>query len=232
MNPQLPHPAYRPDIDGLRAVAVSSVVVFHVAPAYVPGGFSGVDVFFVISGYLISTILFGGLDRGTFSMIEFYARRARRIFPALIATLTATFLFGWLVLVDSEFTALGKHIAAGAFFVSNFVLRSEAGYFDTAAEQKPLLHLWSLGIEEQYYIVWPLILLAAFRTRKGITPGLLVALLLSSFALGVARAPGNPVSTFFLPPTRIWELLLGSLLAYLTVFPRTPLDAVGERGGE
>ncbi|MDP9529928.1 acyltransferase family protein [Pseudomonas protegens] len=138
------YPTYRPDIDGLRVVAVLSVVAFHAFPAWMKGGFIGVDVFFVISGFLISTIIFNNLDRGTFSFSEFYARRIKRIFPALLLVLIASFIFGWFALLADEYKQLGKHIAAGAGFVSNFVLWSEAGHFDNSAETKPLLHLWIL----------------------------------------------------------------------------------------
>ncbi|MBR4876967.1 MAG: acyltransferase, partial [Rhodocyclaceae bacterium] len=151
----LSHPKYRPDIDGLRAVAVLAVVAFHAFPRWLPGGFVGVDVFFVISGYLISTILLENLARDTFSFTTFYMRRIRRIFPALAVVLAASFAFGWYSLFADEFASLGKHMAAGAGFVANLVLWFEAGYFDTASELKPLLHLWSLGIEEQFYLVWP-----------------------------------------------------------------------------
>lgn len=157
----LSHPKYRADIDGLRAIAVLSVVIFHAAPNWLRGGFIGVDIFFVISGFLISTIIFSNLESNTFSLQEFYVRRVKRIFPALILMLTTTFAFGWWVLLPDEFAQLGKHITAGVFFVSNLVLWSEAGYFDAAAETKPLLHLWSLGIEEQFYILWPALLLLA-----------------------------------------------------------------------
>jgi hypothetical protein len=126
--------AYRSDIDGLRAIAVLSVVAFHAFPSWVKGGFIGVDVFFVISGYLISTIIFENLDKGTFSFSEFYSRRIRRIFPALLLVLIACFAFGWFALLADEYKQLGKHIAAGAGFISNFILWNEAGYFDNSAE--------------------------------------------------------------------------------------------------
>ena len=156
-------PKYRPDIDGLRAIAVLSVVAFHAFPRWVRGGFVGVDVFFVISGFLISSIILGGLDQGQgrFLFGEFYARRIRRIFPALAVVLVACYVFGWFALLAAEYKQLGHHIAAGAGFVSNLLLWSESGYFDAATDAKPLLHLWSLGIEEQFYIVWPLMLYVA-----------------------------------------------------------------------
>ena len=131
------------------------------------GGFIGVDVFFVISGFLITSIIYESLNRGTFSFAEFYSRRIRRIFPTLSIVLVASYALGWFVLLADEYEQLGKHIAAGAGFVSNYVLWAEAGYFDNSGETKPLLHLWSLGIEEQFYIVWPLILWTAWRGRRG-----------------------------------------------------------------
>ena len=156
---------YRADIDGLRAIAILAVVGFHAFPGYLPGGFTGVDVFFVISGFLISGIIFEELQAGRFSYAGFYGRRVRRIFPALIVVLLACFTAGWFALANDEYKALGKHMAAGAAFVSNLALWSEAGYFDAAAETKPLLHLWSLGIEEQFYVFWPLLAGWAWRRR-------------------------------------------------------------------
>ena len=153
MHSDLSHPKYRPDIDGLRALAIISVVLFHTFPSLVRGGFVGVDIFFVISGFLISTIIFENLEAGTFSFREFYIRRIRRIFPSLIIILTATYIIGWFFLLADEYKQLGKHIAGGATFVSNVVLWKNSGYFDSAAEMKPLLHLWSLSIEEQFYII-------------------------------------------------------------------------------
>jgi len=213
MHNTLSHPKYRPDIDGLRAVAVLSVVAFHAAPSRFAGGFVGVDIFFVISGYLISTIIFENLARGTFSFREFYSRRIKRIFPSLIVVLCAVGAFGWYVLFTDEFAQLGKHISAGAGFVSNLALWSEAGYFDASAERKPLLHLWSLGIEEQFYIAWPLLAWLAWRKQFGLS---LVTsfLLLGSFVLNVSSIQSDPVGTFYSPLTRIWELLAGSLVAW------------------
>ncbi len=209
----LSHPKYRPDIDGLRAVAVLSVVAFHAFPAWMKGGFIGVDVFFVISGFLITTIIFENLDRGTFSFAEFYARRIKRIFPALLLVLVASFAFGWFSLLADEYKQLGKHIAAGAGFVSNLVLWSELGYFDNSAETKPLLHLWSLGIEEQFYIAWPFFLWLAWkRNFSFLTLTILVAFL--SFYLNFNGIKKDAVATFYSPQTRFWELLAGSILAW------------------
>ena len=208
-NPAL---AYRPDIDGLRAIAVLSVVAYHAFPTRIHGGFVGVDVFFVISGYLISGIILRGLENGTFSIADFYARRIRRIFPALIVVLLACLAFGWFALLPDEYERLGWHTAAGAAFVSNFALWRESGYFDTSSELKPLLHLWSLGIEEQFYIVWPLLLTILWRAgaRAYIT---IAALAVLSFAFNVALVGQEPVAAFYSPLTRFWELLLGCLLA-------------------
>jgi len=158
MSNDLQHPKYRPDIDGLRGIAVLSVVASHAFPNKISGGFIGVDIFFVISGFLISTIIFNNLEKGTFSFYEFYARRIKRIYPALFVVLFACLIFGWFALLPEEYKQLGKHTAGGAGFIANFILWSEAGYFDNSAETKPLLHLWSLGIEEQFYIIWPFLL--------------------------------------------------------------------------
>lgn len=211
-TPNLSHPKYRPDIDGLRAVAVLSVVAFHAFPTWMKGGFIGVDVFFVISGFLISTIIFENLDRGTFSFSEFYARRIKRIFPALILVLTACLIFGWFSLLPEELNQLGKHVVAGAGFVSNLVLWSESGYFDNSAETKPLLHLWSLGIEEQFYIFWPFLIWAVWKRQLNIFL-VTFSLLIGSFILNIWLIHTNPIATFYSPLTRFWELLCGSLLA-------------------
>jgi peptidoglycan/LPS O-acetylase OafA/YrhL len=211
--PSFVHPSYRADVDGLRAVAVLSVVTFHAFPRALPGGFTGVDVFFVISGFLISTIIWGSLDKGVFSLAEFYARRVRRIFPALLVVLVACFAFGWVALFADELKEVGKHMAGGAGFVSNLLLLRESGYFDTAAEAKPLLHLWSLGIEEQFYIAWPLILWAAHKLRlHGLA--LLSILIVASFGWSIHETTADAAGAFFLPHARAWELLTGAALAY------------------
>ena len=136
---------YRADIDGLRALAVLAVVGFHAFPDYLPGGFIGVDIFFVLSGYLISSILFSKLGSGHFSILHFYARRIRRIFPALILVMAVVYIFGWFALWAHEYKDLGKHLSAASIFLANLVYWKETGYFDAAAEYKPLIHLWSLG---------------------------------------------------------------------------------------
>ena len=213
---QLTHPKYRGDIDGLRAVAVLSVVAFHAFPDWIQGGFVGVDVFFIISGYLISSIILSNVQRGTFSFSEFYVRRIKRIFPALILVLVTCWILGWFLFLPDEYRRLGKHIAGGAGFLSNFLFWQEAGYFDNAAMTKPLLHLWSLGIEEQYYVVWPLILYAAFKRHFNFLVVISV-ITLASFSFNVYVSHGDHVQGFYSPLTRAWELLIGSLLAYLTL---------------
>jgi peptidoglycan/LPS O-acetylase OafA/YrhL len=210
---ELSRPKYRRDIDGLRAIAVSSVVIFHAFPGWIAGGFIGVDVFFVISGYLISAIILENLDRGTFSAAEFYARRIRRIFPALLIVLVASYAFGWFALMADEYKRLGAHIAAGAGFSSNLLLWSEAGYFDRSSETKPLLHLWSLGIEEQFYAVWPLFLWLAWKSRVSLL-ATMAALAVVSFWLNVKTVGPNAVAAFYAPYTRLWELAAGGLLAW------------------
>lgn len=222
----LSHPKYRPDIDGLRAIAIVSVVVFHAFPGALPGGFIGVDIFFVISGFLISTILFENLGKGTFSFAEFYARRVRRLFPALFVVLTTTYAMGWFSLLADEYRQFGRHVAAGAGFVSNLVLWSESGYFDTTAETKPLLHLWSLGIEEQYYLIWPLLVYGAWKRRLPL-PAVVLAFLLLSFLRNVLTVRHDVVAAFYSPGTRFWELLSGSFLASLhTNTPRVDARTV------
>jgi peptidoglycan/LPS O-acetylase OafA/YrhL len=141
---------YRSDIDGLRAIAVLCVIAYHAFPQQVTGGFIGVDIFFVISGFLISGLIQKGLRDGSFGFLDFYARRIKRIFPALIVVLASCLVAGWVLLLPDEYVPLGKHVAAGAGFISNFLLLDESGYFDTVAEFKPLLHLWSLGVEERF----------------------------------------------------------------------------------
>ena len=214
----LSHPKYRPDIDGLRAIAVLSVVIYHAFPNTLRAGFMGVDIFFVISGYLISSIIFENLDRGSFSFGQFYGRRIKRIFPALTLVLLSCLVFGWFGLLGDEFKQLGKHMAAGAGFVSNFFLWQESGYFNNAAETKPLLHLWSLAIEEQFYIFWPLIVWVTWK-RKTLFLIVFIGLIVASLAYNVHLVRLDPTATFFSPATRIWELLAGVLLAYMRVRP-------------
>jgi peptidoglycan/LPS O-acetylase OafA/YrhL len=202
--------AHRPDIDGLRAFAVVAVVCFHAFG--VRGGFVGVDVFFVISGYLITGILRRDLAQGRFSVPGFYARRVRRIFPALTVVLLATLGAGWCLLWSDELQQLGQHVAAGAGFIANLMYWREAGYFDRVSEAKPLLHLWSLGIEEQFYIVWPLLLWLAAK-RKWSVAWMACGLVCASFAWNVMQVQRDPTAAFYSPWGRAWELLVGAWLA-------------------
>jgi peptidoglycan/LPS O-acetylase OafA/YrhL len=224
-QPSLSHPKYRADIDGLRAIAVLSVLIFHAFPEYLSGGFVGVDVFFVISGYLISTIIFENIDQAHFSFSEFYIRRINRIFPALFIVLGFSYAFGWLNLLADDFAQLGKHIVGGAGFISNLILWNESGYFDKAAELKPLLHLWSLGIEEQFYFVWPLAIWWVSRWSRRVLIFVL-ALAFISFGLNIFSINSNPVAAFYSPFTRFWELLIGALLAYLMLHQQALIEKI------
>jgi peptidoglycan/LPS O-acetylase OafA/YrhL len=205
---------YRADIDGIRAFAVALVVLYHAFPKLVPNGFVGVDVFFVISGFLITSIVFAEISEGNFSLGRFYVRRINRLFPALLTVMIASLAAGWFVLFPDEYKQLGKHIAGGAAFISNFMFWSEAGYFDSAAESKILLHLWSLGVEEQFYLIWPVLMLLAWRGKFNIGTFCLI-FLIASFCLNIRTTESRQVAAFFSPLTRFWELLSGGMLAVL-----------------
>ena len=231
---------YRPDIDGLRAIAVISVVLFHAFPDSVfKSGFVGVDVFFVISGFLISTIIFKGMNErmgGTgggkpFSFIDFYSRRVRRIFPSLIFCLLTFLVLGWFVLLPDEYSLFGKHTLGASAYVSNLLLWSEAGdYFQTASQTKPLLHLWSLGIEEQFYLVWPLVLFIAYKLNFNIFTLALVGAL-ASFGFELHAVKGNPTAAFYSPFLRFWELMAGSLLAWLKLYKGEMFACIANKAG-
>ena len=215
-TPHNPNFAYRRDIDGLRCVAILLVVIFHAFPKFLRGGFIGVDIFFVISGYLITSIILKNQSQNNFSLLDFYGRRIKRIFPALIVVLGFCLVSGWFILLENEYELLGKHVAAGAIYISNFVLQSESGYFDIDSELKPLLHLWSLAIEEQFYLVFPLLLILGNRFQVNALHIILACLSLS-FLLNVALISDKPTEVFFFPFSRAWELLIGSLLAYISL---------------
>jgi peptidoglycan/LPS O-acetylase OafA/YrhL len=220
--------SYRSDIDGLRALAILPVVLFHAFPNLLPGGFIGVDIFFVISGYLITSILLKDIQAGNYSIKTFYARRVRRIFPALSVVLLFCLALGWVVLTAVEYRSLGKHAAGGAGFIANFMFWKEAGYFDAAGDTKPLLHLWSLGIEEQFYIVWPL-LLYFFAKRSWNILSLILVVALLSFGLNVWQVGSNPSAAFYSPLSRSWELALGAFLAYQVLRPAQVFTSIIER---
>jgi len=227
---------YRPDIDGLRGLAVGFVLLFHFFPTLAPGGFVGVDVFFVLSGYLITGIITEEIAAGTFTFGSFYARRVRRLFPALVVVLLVTYAVGWFVLLPEQFEHLGAYIAAAAAFGSNFLSLHEAGYFDSNSHVKPLLHLWSLGIEEQFYALWPLLLFLAARFRLRF---ILFAAVIgcASFAVNIAYLRSDlgtvqhdlgAVAAFYSPLARFWELMVGAALSLITVRgPRDILSATG-----
>ncbi len=230
MASQLNHHSisYRPDIDGLRALAILPVVLFHAFPNLLPGGFIGVDIFFVISGYLITSILLKDIQVDSYSIKTFYARRVRRIFPALSVVLLFCLVLGWIVLTAVEYRALGKHVAGGAGFIANFMFWKEVGYFDAAGDTKPLLHLWSLGIEEQFYIVWPL-LLYLFAKRSWSILWMIAVVALLSFVLNIVRIGADPSGTFYSPFSRSWELALGAFLAYQAIHPIASLATIIQR---
>src|SRR4030081_3288146 len=163
-----PSDKYRPDIDGLRAIAVMLVVNFHAFREAMPGGFIGVDIFFVISGFLITGIIVRELEQQRFSLRAFYVRRIRRIFPALIVVLAATLVLGWVWMLPAPYAQLSSDVFASAAFFANIALLLQSGYFDIESAKKPLLHLWSLGIEEQFYLLWPLLLMLVARSRISI----------------------------------------------------------------
>lgn len=203
---------YRPDIDGLRAIAILSVVLFHAFPQGLRGGFVGVDVFFVISGFLITGIIDREIREQRFTLLRFYARRARRIFPALIVVLVSVMVAGAILLLPGEYRQLGLHVAGGVGFVENIILYRESGYFDTASEVKPLLHLWSLAVEEQFYFLFPLLFLM-LRGAANRRFGLLTMLAIASFLTGLLSLRSDPAGAFFLAHNRVWELLVGALMA-------------------
>ncbi len=204
---------YRPDIDGLRAIAVLAVVFYHYGIGAMHGGFVGVDVFFVISGYLITGIIHKEIEHGKFTFSAFYERRIRRIFPALFVVLTTTLAVGFLLLLPSDLLRLGSAALATLLFGSNVLFWRQSGYFDISSEYNPLLHTWSLAVEEQFYIALPILLIVLQRFAKGwVKPVLIVGTILS-FALCVGVQSLRPAATFFLSPFRAWELLLGGWLA-------------------
>ncbi|MEY8688541.1 MAG: acyltransferase family protein [Leptothrix sp. (in: b-proteobacteria)] len=224
---------HRADIEGLRGVAVLAVLAVHAFPGALTGGYVGVDVFFVLSGYLISSQVDRDLAAGRFSLIDFYSRRIRRLLPALCTVLASCLVIGALATWPSDARQIGKHVGAGALFASNVALWLEAGYFDASSELKPLLHLWSLGIEEQFYLLWPLAAwwLQEQRRRHGDARAMiwLGAALLGSLALNLACIASKPSATFFLLPTRAWELLVGVALAGLERQGNAPLPALRAR---
>ena len=216
--------SYRSEIDGLRAFAVLSVVAFHAFPSWLKGGFIGVDVFFVISGFLITSHIFEKLDKGNFSFTDFFGRRIRRIFPALILVMACSLAFGWFALLADEYQQLGKHVFGGSIFLSNFIYWDEAiSYLTNSNDTKPMLHLWSLAVEEQFYIVWPFILWAVWKGRFNLL-SITVLVAVISFYLNLKFVKSHPIETFFWPIGRFWELLSGSIAAWLILYKAEALS--------
>ncbi|MFJ2288110.1 acyltransferase family protein [Pseudomonas iridis] len=224
---------YRPEIDGLRAISVTAVLLFHLGASLFPGGFVGVDIFFVISGFLITSIIKKEIEAGSFSIMSFYDRRIRRIFPALLAMIGCTIVFGYFALLPGEYQKLGISSAYSVASISNFFFFNNTGYFDAAAKTMPLLHTWSLAVEEQFYLGLPLLLLILFavsRKRASIPIIGTALVMVSSFAWSIYVIQTDPKAAFFLPQYRVWELGIGALLAFLPsnakeFLPRWALEA-------
>jgi len=209
---------YRADINGLRAIAVLSVLADHIGSSVFPGGFLGVDVFFVISGYLISGIILTEVKAGDFSIARFYERRVRRIFPALAAMMLATVVLAYCYFLPFETQLFSKSVLAATFCVSNMFFWGKSGYFEALATEKPLLHTWSLAVEEQFYFLFPLFLLLTYRIFRRKIDLVVVVLFVLSLAVGIAGAYYRPAAAFYLAPARAWELLLGSVIS-LEILP-------------
>ena len=216
---------YRTDIDGLRAIAVLAVLLFHIGVEPFSGGYVGVDIFFVISGYLITSIIVREIKGGNFSIVKFYERRFRRILPALTVVMASSLAFGVLLLHPKHLYDLGWSSIAASLFSSNILFYLESGYFAESAELKPLLHTWSLAVEEQYYIFFPVLLILIAKIDSKKYARWLIPLALVSFTLCIVGMEFNVSGTFYLIPTRTWELLTGSLLA-INIFPGTKCQYV------
>ena len=223
---------YRSEIDGLRAIAVTPVILFHAGFGSFGGGFVGVDIFFVISGFLITSIMLGEMERGTFSIARFYERRARRILPALFVVMACCIPFAWMWMIPDQLRDFGRSVVSVVFFVSNFLFwREEGSYFAAASELKPLLHTWSLAVEEQYYLFAPLTLMALWRFGRRFL--LVTTLVTALVSLGLTEWGWrhDPSANFYLTPFRIWELLAGSICAFLMFGrPATPNNTLSALG--
>jgi len=225
---------YRSDVDGLRALAIVAVVLFHAGFSVVPGGFVGVDVFFVISGFLITGLITDELRQGEFSFWQFYARRVRRIFPALFAMLAAVLLAGYFILTPDEYQTLGASAAYSSAFMANVYFWLHTSYFDQYANTMPLLHLWSIGVEEQFYLIWPLFMVLVWRYVRLSQSAALVALACATILLAILCVVWTGIdskSAFYLPFTRLWEFALGaSLLALPVIHQPRFADALSALG--
>ena len=217
---------YRSEIDGLRAVAVIPVILFHAGFSIFSGGFVGVDVFFVISGYLITTIILTEKERGTFSLVNFYERRARRILPALFLVMLVSLPFAWLWLVPTQLKDFSASLIGVSTFSSNILFWHETGYWETAAELKPLLHTWSLAVEEQYYVIFPLYLMLMWRLRKRWILSSLMVIAAISLIAAQWGTYNDPSATFFLLHTRAWELAIGACLAFYFLYRKQTISTL------
>ena len=225
------HLRYREEVDGLRALAVVPVILFHAGFEWFSGGFVGVDVFFVISGYLITTIILSEKSSGRFSIAGFYERRARRILPALIFVILVCLPLAWMWMVPADLRSFSQSVLAVSVFASNILFWKSSGYFDASAEEKPLLHTWSLGVEEQYYLLFPLFIMLTWKLGQRRQAWFLVGIAAVSLALSEWAWRNQPMANFYLAPTRAWELLVGSLLAFAS-FSMPLYQRVGDRGAE
>ena len=220
---------YRAEIDGLRAVAVIPVILFHAEVHLFKGGFVGVDIFFVISGFLITSIILKDLEDNSFSIIDFYERRARRILPALFFVMLVSLPFAWLWLMPTYLRDFAKSIVAVPLFASNILFLRESGYWDASDQLKPLLHTWSLAVEEQFYLIFPLLLLLLFRHRLRSQLLSIILLWIASFAMALWSVSTHPVANFYLLPMRAWELLTGTLAAYSMIYFGESIDILRSR---
>jgi peptidoglycan/LPS O-acetylase OafA/YrhL len=205
---------YRKEIDGLRALAVLPVILFHAGFTTFSGGFVGVDIFFVISGYLITTIIVDEMEKGKFSLFNFYDRRARRILPALFFVMLCTLPFAWFWMLPRDLKSFSESLVAVPLFASNILFYLTSGYFDTASVLKPLLHTWSLAVEEQYYVLFPLFLMLAWKLGKKWIISLLLLIAIVSLLAAQWGSPTHPSFTFYLLPTRGFEILIGALISF------------------
>ena len=222
---------YRREIDGLRALAVLPVIAFHAGLPAVPGGFVGVDIFFVISGYLIFSIIAADLKEGTFSIATFYERRARRILPALTFVALITAAASFAIMLPEDLAEFGESLVSISAFLSNVYFWQTSGYFETAAELKPMLHTWSLAVEEQYYLLFPLALMACWKLRRNWVLALILVAACASLLIAIVGVNRSPVAAFFLLFTRAWELLLGAMLGVLiSLYPDAYRRAMGSTG--
>lgn len=222
---------YRPEIDGLRAIAVVPVILFHGGVEVFRGGFVGVDIFFVLSGYLITSILLNDLEQGRYSIVKFYERRARRILPALLFVVLCSLPFAYAWMLPSELEDFGSSLIGVALFISNILFWQESGYFEASAELKPMLHTWSLAVEEQYYIVFPVFLALIWRVRRALV--LVSFLIVAALSLALAQwaSENAPTANYYLAPMRFWEILAGSICAALLRQDRLPVSDLAAGAG-